>query len=311
MIARPSCPQCFSQGKDDGGRWKVVVHGRNRWRCSECGHVWSEIKPQIDNSDLERYIYEPRLYGDFLIIFDPHFPLQHMGAFFHAKEMCEKWGIKKCVIPGDTLDLDAFKKFLDKHPDIDGWTEEKTRTQCGLEWLATWMDEIHLVLGNHELRFWKNSQGKADQDDIFAIIIGGLENQRKFRYYVYPFAVINDSWIVDHPNMTSQIPGRVPHRLSDKYMPQLLIDLIDKGKKGKNNQYGYISGHGHLGGEATNTSGLIQIANGMVMCDPDLFGYYKLKRSARPAWRIGFNILMNNYLYRFPELNTDWNWWLK
>jgi hypothetical protein len=48
----------------------------------------------------------------------------------------------------------------------------------------------------------------------------------------------------------------------------------------------------------------------MVMCDPDLFGYYKLKRNARPAWRVGFNMLKNNYLYRFPENNTDWDFWL-
>lgn len=307
---RPSCPKCFAQGKDELGRYKIQKHGRNRFFCTECRYAFRPIKPNINNIDLTRYVYEPRLNGDFLLVFDPHFPFQHIKAWEHAKSMCKKWNIRKCIIPGDTLDLDAFKKFLDKHPDLTGWKEEKLRTQCALSWLLTWMDEVNLLMGNHELRFWKFAQGRPDQEDIFTVILGDLDNREKIKHYLYPYAIINDSWIVDHPNMTSTIPTRVPHRLSDKYMPDLLIELINRGKKGKNDQYGYVSGHGHLGGEATNSSGKIQIADGMVMCDPDLMGYYKLKRSARPAWRVGFNILRNNYLYRFPELNTDWDFWL-
>lgn len=307
---RPSCPQCLAKGKDERGRQKILIHGINRWRCASCGYVWSEITPDIDNLDLEQYVYEPRLHGDFLIAFDPHFPFQHVQIFEYAKAICKKWNIRKCVMPGDTLDLDAFKHFYDKHPDLAGWKDEKKRTQCGLSWVAEWMDEIDLLMGNHELRHWKLTEGREDQEDIFEIILSKIEHKNRFRYYLYPYAVINDSWIVDHPNATSQIPTRVPHRLSDKYMPELLLELIKKKKKGKNDQYGYISGHGHLGGEGTNTSGRIQIADGMVMCNPDLFGYYKLKRSPRPAWRVGFNILKNNYLYRFPLLTTDWEWWL-
>ena len=115
---RPTCPFCGAGGLDEKGDL-LIYSKKNQWICSVCGkHLDKDLPANIDNFDLSRYVHEPRLEGDFLVIFDTHFPFQHPQAFQHAKKISEKWGIKKCLIPGDGIDLDAFKKFLDRHPDI-------------------------------------------------------------------------------------------------------------------------------------------------------------------------------------------------
>ena len=315
---RPGCtnPECKAKEggiNPDTGRPYLVGWG-TQWKCTLCGTKQEKFKREslIDNSDLERYVHEPRLNGDYLVLFDPHYPLHHTQCHEYAMGMCRKWNITKCVIGGDALDLDCFKNYPDHHPDVASWKVEKTLLRFPLEWLATEFKRVDLILGNHELRMWKRLLGKGDQEDVFDLVLADLKPslRRRVKYYIYPVAIINNSWIIDHPNMTSVIQGRVPERLSAKYMVKHVMQLVKNGVQPQNEQLGYISGHGHMGGEGQDISGEFQIADGMVTCDPDLFGYHKLKRSARPEWRVGFNIIRNNYLYRFPLKNTDWKFWL-
>lgn len=301
---RPPCPQC--------GCSHIISWGKLRWRCSECGYPWPKNSDISITKDLRRYIHEPNLKGDYLVLFDTHYPFHHVECHQYMIKIVKKWDIKKCVIGGDVLELQEFKKYLDKHPDIKDWETELSLVQSILTWLATEFTRIDLVLGNHELRLWKALAGKGSQEDVFRLILGDLADvlKKKIKYYLYPCATINNSWIIDHPNMSSVIQARVPERQSSKYLVKKLVDMVKNSQQPKNGQMGYLSGHGHQGGEGTDVSGEFQVADGMVMCDPELFAYHKLKRSARPEWRVGFNIIKNNYLYRFPLKNTDWKFWL-
>jgi len=293
---RPSCEEC-------GGTW--VIGNGSKWQCKLCGKQWSKVKysdtlAELRNYDLSRYTDHPKLYGDWLLIGDSHIPFHCPQTATHAIQMAQKWGIKSVISVGDTFELDAFKKYLDHHPEVN-WKYEKIAGIKFLNVLLENFENIVLLIGNHELRLWKRLEASNDQDDVFQFFV----KDNRIEYSTYPFAVINDSWLVVHPKSYSRIQGRNPYFLASKHC----IELLEDGKS-PNGQYGLIAYHGHLGGEGTDISSRFRVADGMGLFDPNLFAYYKLKISTGPAWRKGFHIIRNNYLYPFPETMTDWNWWL-
>ena len=325
MTEYKPCPKCGKLEHDPlTGYWSLRSDGDMGVRCTLCKEkttkkVYAAEPPPspfgkgIDNSDLERYVKEPRLQGNFLLLFDPHFPFHHEGTFQHAKAIAERFKIRKVLIGGDAFELYYFSQFYkDRATGVKDWSEEAERTRCVLEWLAEWASQVHMILGNHELRMWKRLMAAGAQEDIYRIILDGVKPtiRRKFHYYLYPVAVINDSLIVYHPSMSSVIQTRVPERLASKYLPKEMLRWVEEGIQPKNGQMGYISGHGHLGGTGTDASGEFFVADGIVMADPELFNYHVLKRNARPEWRVGFYVLKDNYLLPFPEKHTHWKLWL-
>ena len=328
MTEYKPCPKCGKLEQDLlTGYWSLRGDGKKAVFCHLCDQktskkIYGDEPPPspfgtgVDNLDLERYVNEPRLKGDYLITHDPHFPLHHGECWRHAQLICEKFQIKQMIIPGDGVELYWQSNFLkDDAIGLGSWEQEKERVKNTLEWIGGWMRRVDWLPGNHELRWWKRmlqGGGKAAQEELWTIVSKDVKPsiKRKFHFHLYPYAIINNSWFICHPNMTSIIPGRVPDRLSSKYMVQELVRMLQNGIVPKNWQMGVVAGHGHLGGEATDVSGSFQVADGMIMADGDLFNYHKLKLNARPEWRLGFHILKDNYLYRFPERNTDWKFWL-
>uniref|UniRef100_A0A6H1Z9J0 Calcineurin-like phosphoesterase domain-containing protein n=1 Tax=viral metagenome TaxID=1070528 RepID=A0A6H1Z9J0_9ZZZZ len=214
--------------------------------------------------------------------------------------MAKKWGIRKVVSVGDTFELESFKKYLDSHPGVN-WKYEKSSGVKFLSVLIDNFDEIQLLIGNHELRFWKKMEAVNDQDDVFQFFV----KDSKVKTSIYPFCVINESWLLCHPHSYSRIAARNPYFLASKH----LVSLIEAGNS-PNGQYGLVAYHGHGGGEGTDISSRFQVADGMGLFEPQLFNYYVKKMNTAPAWRKGFMILRNNYLYRFPFSTTDWDFWL-
>ena len=293
FVPRPPCPKC-------GG---VPIKNGNKWQCKGCGKQWAKTEADyadLDNYDLARYYNCPKLYKDWLLIGDVHIPFHCPETSYYAIALAKKWNIRNVISVGDTFELDAFKKYLDHHPQVN-WKYEKIAGVKFMSVLLKNFDNIVLLIGNHEIRLWKKQEGAGDQDDVYKLFV----SDSKIKYYTYPYAVINDSWLVMHPKSYSRIQARNPYFLASKYM----IELIERGKS-PNGQYGLISWHGHLGGEGVDISERFQVADGMGLFDPDLFSYNKLKITTSPAWRKGFMIIRNNYLYRFPVNNTDWSWWL-
>lgn len=260
------------------------------------------INRLLDNQDMERYDQELCLRGDYMIFGDVHIPY-HDGQLIGKKmAVAKKFKIKKAVCVGDFVELDAFKVYFDK---TASWKYEKAKVRDVLKALLSWYNEFIWLIGNHEVRMWKRLQGMGEQEDIFQLLLSA-ETKGRVKYSTYPYAIINDSWIIAHPKSYSRIQGRNAFFLASKYMPSLVAK-----SKSPNGQYGFLSFHGHGGGEGIDVSGICQIADGMGLMDPLKIAYKTIKMDTSPEWRPGFSMLKDNYLYRFPKNSTDWDFWLK
>ena len=245
----------------------------------------------IDAPEMEKYDKELHLTGDYMLTGDWHIPFHDADLVEKMMVIAKRFELRKLVIVGDFVELDSFKVFLDK---TVSWQYEKETIRKIIKSLLSWFVEITWLMGNHEIRMWKRLQGMGEEEDIFQLVLE-KETVGKVQYSVYPFSIINSSWMVIHPKSYSRIAARNPYFLASKY----LVDLVLK-KKPPNGQCGIIAFHGHGGGEATDISGNFQAVDGMCMCDPQKIGYQVLKINTAPRWRPGFMALINNYLYRFP-----------
>lgn len=256
----------------------------------------------IGNDEMERYNAALYLKGNWMIYGDCQIPLHDPELMERMQQIARKYGIKKGINVGDLTELDAFSPFPGKGP---SWEYEKAMVTGVVKWWVSWFDEVVLLMGNHELRMWKRLCGMGEEDDIFKILLSE-EKSGRVKYSTYPYAIINESWLVAHPQSYSRIPARNSFALASKYM----IKLIEKSK-GPNSQYGIIGFHGHLGGQARDVSGRFQVADGMGLMDPEKIMYKTMRINTYPEWVPGFSMLLNNHLYPFPKDSTDWDFWLK
>lgn len=260
------------------------------------------FKRLISNDEMERYNKALYLHGDWMIFGDCQIPLHDPELMERMQQIAQKYGIKKGINAGDLTELDAFSPFPGEGP---SWKYEKAKVNDILTWWASWFDEVVLLMGNHELRMWKRLNGMGEEGDIFKILLAE-EKSGRVKYSTYPYAIVNESWLVTHPHSYSRIAARNNFTLASKYM----IKLIEAGK-GPNDQYGLIGFHGHLGGEATDISGRFQVIDGMGLMDPAKILYKVMRINTYPEWCPGFSMLKDNYLYRFPRDSTNWEFWLK
>ena len=256
----------------------------------------------VEAPEMEKFDKELHLKGDWMIAADWHIPYHDAELVEKMIMVAEKFGIKKLVKPGDFMELDAFKIYLDK---TASWEYEKTKSRNVLKSLLSYFDEDVWLIGNHEVRMWKRLQGMGDEEDIFQMVLDA-ELIRKVKYSTYPYAVINESWLVVHPKSYSRVQARNAYFLASKYLPR----LVERGKS-PNGKYGIVAFHGHLGGFGTDVSGRFEVADGMCMVDSDKVAYKKIKVDTSPEWRPGFFMLLDNYLYPFPKDSINWDFWEK
>ena len=278
--------------------------GVPRYFCRRCNKTFVVTVP---NPELKHLTQHLKIHSDSIVVTgDVHLPFHCPDTLAKMIEFAGYFGSRDIVIVGDLMELDVFKRFLDIHPDIKragGWEYEKQKTREFFELIDQYFDRVYILLGNHELRMWKKLQAAGSQTDVLEIVLSD-KWEEKVKVSVYPFAWINDSWIVVHPKSYSRIQSRNPYFLASKY----LIELVARGKS-PNGVYGLIDFHSHLGGEGTDISGKFQVANGMGLFDPKLSEWHVKQVDTFPEWRKGFMILHRNYLYRFPAEHTDWDFW--
>jgi hypothetical protein len=256
----------------------------------------------IGNDEMERYNAALHLRGDWMIFGDCQIPLHDPELMERMQQVAEKYRIKKGINVGDLTELDAFKPFPGSGP---SWEYEKAKVTDVLKWWVSYFDETVLLMGNHELRMWKRLHGMGEEGDIWPILLSE-EKSGRVKASTYPYAVINESWLVTHPQSYSRIAARNNFTLASKYM----IKLIEKSE-GPNDQYGLIGFHGHLGGGARDISGRFQVVDGMGLMDPEKVMYKMMRINTYPEWCPGFFMLLNNHIYPFPKDSTDWEFWLK
>jgi hypothetical protein len=260
------------------------------------------LRKLCSNEDVEVYNKELHLTEDWMLTGDWHCPLYDVDLLEKVIAIAKRFGVTQLVIAGDFGDLHAFSPFGDGGKD---WKWEKGKLRTLIKALVANFSRVVWLMGNHDLRLWKQLKGMGTEDDIFELIIQA-EATNKVQYSTYPFAIINDSWMITHPASYSRLQTRNSFFLSSKYMPE----LMEKGQS-PNGRYGFISYHGHQGGTGFDPSSMIETVDGMGMFDPQRVKYKTMRVTTHAEWVPGFMMLRKNFLYRFPKHTTDWDFWLE
>jgi len=217
---------------------------------------------------------EPHLTGDWVICGDVHLPTTDYTLAEQMLNMARTLELKRLLIVGDLLNFDAFSAYEHLVPPLPLEAEVQVAVRFMAQ-LAERFDEILLVLGNHEHRLLKRTNG-----NISATMLNHILNASagKLRVSPYAYAVIESggqTWRATHQRNYSRITGRVADQLAQKY------------------QCNIISFHQHHVGVLRDTWNNYTIIDGGGLHDDTKMAYVKLVDSTLPSMARGFVLLVN------------------
>lgn len=110
-----------------------------------------------------------QLRGDAIIIGDIHVPTTDYDFSKLVTIVAAKHGIKRLVIGGDVFNMDSFSTYdaIVKQPT---WIQERDAARILFKEWSDWFDEIYVIMGNHDRRLQKWSDGQLDEQDIFGMV---------------------------------------------------------------------------------------------------------------------------------------------
>lgn len=239
-----------------------------------------------------------RFNGDFISVSDVHVPFYNKTLLEYILRLGKKFKIHYLVINGDFLNLDSFSRFATGFKGEDNTEKEFTTADQYLAKCLQVFNRVIITQGNHEERLFKNLLGQVRHSRFFRMFnteITAELNDKKRRVSVsgYTYCIVNNTWLVGHPESYSDRGGQTPADLADKY------------------NYNVICGHNHQFGVQMSKNGkYIGIDQGMG-ADELKIEYVNRYLAKNRKWQNGFTMVRNNYPYVFNLRFTDWNYWLK
>lgn len=234
-----------------------------------------------------RYDNPPKIEAEsVLVLGDLQIPF-HDAAFLNkCISLARCWGIRRLLLGGDVLDLNAFSIWVTRSADANAELDEAERTMARvISGFAT----IDWLMGNHEDRIRKALGAWLSADRIRKLIGLGANVEAHDYYHCF----VGDDWIVTHPKNTSVIPARVAVWLSEKF--------------GRN----VAMLHNHVCGVSQTRDGE-HIGIDVGMCaDPMRLEYNAIRMGTRPAMSQGALILRWCAEERryYPHHLTQWADW--
>ena len=234
-------------------------------------------------------VTNPKIFGDFVIISDPHMPFHDPKTIDKACEASRLLGITSLVIAGDLMQMDAISRYVNAGKLV---RLSQEIISCGrvLHALSGVFDEIHIIMGNHDQRLERfaaallsSSEGRKsfeltakilDVDEnpesvAYGILHHFFDNE-KVKLYPLPQLTVNGRWIVMHPGSCSRIAPQTERRMVAKFRKPV------------------IGGHNHLFGIGFDESGQDVAANIGHCSDPSKMRYIHEKITTFPAMNQGF-----------------------
>lgn len=252
-----------------------------------------------DNLKLALQKFEVRLgvpkvfSGDMLITGDWHIPFTDFDfanlAILVGKKHLKK--PRKLCIAGDWIDLSNFSAYVDV-VEMPTWAQERDCAREVLKGLLSVFDEIHILMGNHERRLQKFTQGAFEESDILSLIT----TSDKVRMGNRGWCILNsldESYRITHPKNYSINQLIVADQLALKYDQHI------------------ISFHEHHLGIGWDRYGRHLIVNGGGMVDPKKLAYVVIDDNKSAGMKNGFVLVKNGTPYLFGKSPfTDWSKWI-
>lgn len=224
--------------------------------------------------------------GDALILMDTHVPFHDAIWINRVIDLALSWGIKKLILGGDILDLDALCNFAPffKEKQID-LGEELEEAELFFGALACF-EEILWFAGGHERRFLRRLMSALGMEKL-AVLVTELEQLTASSYHHCFLISGGKKMAIIHPKNLSKIPARLPTFLCRKFrMP-------------------VIGGHDHIWGLTQDESGEDWACSVGVSADPKRLSYISLETNTRPAVTQGALIVKEGYPWLLHPKFTD------
>jgi hypothetical protein len=242
--------------------------------------------PLVQKSSRPIFDDPPVVEGDALILMDCHVPFHDAAWINRVIDLALLWGVKKLILGGDILDLDALCSFAPffKEKQID-LGEELEEAELFFGALACFK-EVLWFAGGHERRFLRRLMSAIGMERL-AKLVTDLEQLTASSYH-HCFLISGGKKIaVVHPKNLSQIPARLPTFLCRKFrMP-------------------VVCGHDHIWGLAQDESGEDWACSVGVSANPKRLSYVTLETNTRPAVTQGALIVKDGHPWLLHPKFTD------
>ncbi|GIV82580.1 MAG: hypothetical protein KatS3mg051_1934 [Anaerolineae bacterium] len=217
---------------------------------------------------------EPKLEGDWVVCGDVHLPTTDYELAETMLRVARDLGLKRLLIAGDLINADAFSLYEHVVPPVSFEDEVRVAVRVVSAW-CDWFDDILLLMGNHELRVIRRSNG-----NINATMLGHILNagHGKLRVSPYSHAIITSGgqvWRVTHQRNYSRITGRLADQLAQKY------------------QCNIISLHQHHVAVQRDTWNRYTVIDGGGLHDDHKMAYVSLVDNNMPTMARGFVLLVH------------------
>lgn len=228
------------------------------------------------------------LSGNWMVIGDIHVPTTKYEFARLVVNVAKYYNIKNLVIAGDFFNFDLFSKY-DKSIVGASWRQERDAGRVLMKYYLTWFDDVRLLMGNHDRRMIKWSQGNLDESDVF----GMITTSHKASYSNFGYCNItsgDEKWLVTHSTEYSVNQLTVADQLAQK------------------NQCNVITHHEHHVAKGFDRFGRYVVVNNGGLFDESKMAYVKLDTNKRPAMINAFSALSDGvcHLYTPYKAFTDW-----
>ena len=244
------------------------------------------VEPRSDLFDID--IGEPlEIHGDAMVIGDVHVPTTDYDFAQLVCAVAKKHKIKKLIVAGDFFNMDAFSSYARVLMDVT-WKQEKLASlQLMKEWVRVF-DEIYLLMGNHDRRLQKWTNGMMDDEDIFEHLLGNAKTVTSN----YGHCVLKTStgeWRITHPKNYSVLQLNVADHLANKFQQHII---------------GHHEHHLAIGFDRYKR--YVIINNGGLFAQEKM-GYVQMDDGKNPNMVNGFCMMKNGHPYLYgPSPFTDW-----
>jgi len=227
------------------------------------------------------------LYTDaFATAGDFHVPFHDERLMQQMFDESIKRGITKFVGGGDIWDCYMLSKHLKRVHLVTSFEEEGMYVKDVMRRMLEVYDDIYLAMGNHELRWLKETPNvslvqlwkQAVPDDMtWQQFTSRVHLTLDNHIHVY---IDDQDWLIVHPESYSQLPLSVATRLAIKHQCHI------------------VSYHGHNDAHGWDKSGKYRCIDGGGLFDKYSLDYQR-NANAMPEMKSGFNLIVNNEVIPF------------
>jgi len=224
-----------------------------------------------------------------MIVGDVHVPFTDWEFAQRVVRVARKEKITKLLIAGDFWNYDHLSLY-ENAVVPPTWGQERDSGKRLIQAWGSWFESMDVIMGNHERRKSKRTNGHEDDEDIFSALAAVFPNLKSSIYGWCELISGGVPWRISHPRNYSVNQLSVADAVAQKFCVNTLTF------------------HEHHLAIGYDRYGRHVIANGGCLADPRKLAYVHLDDSRSAGMKIGFAMIRNGSVTLFGKSPyTDWS----